>query len=132
MTLVNWIIPGTAIGFLWTWIFNGQYGILNALIEACGGEGQTWLGQTQTAALICVVSIPCKTNRALRAGGAPSPAHERVRNDSAILRRSGLATAIPACCWSSRACDVFWPIILYPFVSAIVMSFTDAQLHASH
>ena len=24
VTLVNWIIPGTAIGFLWTWIFNGQ------------------------------------------------------------------------------------------------------------
>lgn len=54
VTLVNWIIPGTAIGFLWTWIFNSQYGILNALIEACGGEGQTWLGQTETT-LICVV-----------------------------------------------------------------------------
>lgn len=54
VTLVNWIIPGTSIGFLWSWIFNGQYGILNALIEAIGGTGQTWLGQTQTA-LLCVV-----------------------------------------------------------------------------
>lgn len=54
ITLVNWIIPGTAIGFLWSWIFNGQYGILNALISSIGGEGQTWLGQTQTA-LLCVV-----------------------------------------------------------------------------
>ena len=54
VTLVNWIIPGTAIGFLWSWIFNGQYGILNAIIQALGGEGQTWLGQTQTA-LFCVV-----------------------------------------------------------------------------
>ena len=34
VTLVNWIIPGTAIGFLWTWIFNGQYGILNSILEA--------------------------------------------------------------------------------------------------
>ena len=25
VTLVNWIVPGIAIGFLWTWIFNGQY-----------------------------------------------------------------------------------------------------------
>ena len=25
VTLVNWIIPGTAIGFLWSWIFNGQH-----------------------------------------------------------------------------------------------------------
>ncbi len=54
ITLVNWIIPGTAIGFLWSWIFNGQYGILNAIVEFFGGTGQVWLGQTQTA-LFCVV-----------------------------------------------------------------------------
>lgn len=55
VTLVNWIIPGTAIGFLWSWIFNGQYGVLNGIIKMLGGEGNTaWLGQTSTA-LICVV-----------------------------------------------------------------------------
>lgn len=56
VTLVNWIIPGTAIGFLWSWIFNGQYGILNGLLTASGilETGVSWLGQTQTA-LICVV-----------------------------------------------------------------------------
>ena len=56
VTLVNWIIPGTAIGFLWSWIFNGQYGILNALLTSAGilDENVTWLGQTQTA-LLCVV-----------------------------------------------------------------------------
>lgn len=56
VTLVNWIIPGTAIGFLWTWIFNGQYGILNNLLQALGilDTGISWLGQTNTA-LLCVV-----------------------------------------------------------------------------
>lgn len=55
VTLVNWIIPGTAIGFLWSWIFNGQYGVLNGIIKMLGGEGNTtWLGQTSTA-LLCVV-----------------------------------------------------------------------------
>ncbi len=55
ITLVNWIIPGTAIGFLWSWIFNGQYGVLNGVIKMLGGSGNTaWLGQTSTA-LICVV-----------------------------------------------------------------------------
>lgn len=55
VTLVNWIIPGTAIGFLWTWIFNGQYGVLNGVIKMLGGEGNTaWLGQTSTA-LLCVI-----------------------------------------------------------------------------
>ena len=56
VTLVNWIIPGTAIGFLWSWIFNGQYGILNSILEALGilETGIPWLGQTNTA-LLCVV-----------------------------------------------------------------------------
>lgn len=56
VTLVNWIIPGTAIGFLWSWIFNGQYGILNSALKALGilDTGIPWLGQTGTA-LLCVV-----------------------------------------------------------------------------
>lgn len=56
VTLVNWIIPGTAIGFLWSWIFNGQYGILNNILKALGilDTGIPWLGQTNTA-LLCVV-----------------------------------------------------------------------------
>ena len=56
VTLVNWIIPGTAIGFLWTWIFNGQYGILNSILETLGilETDIPWLGQTNTA-LLCVV-----------------------------------------------------------------------------
>ncbi|HIR32086.1 MAG TPA: sugar ABC transporter permease [Candidatus Faecousia faecavium] len=56
VTLVNWIIPGTAIGFLWSWIFNGQYGILNNVLKALGilETGIPWLGQTNTA-LLCVI-----------------------------------------------------------------------------
>ncbi len=56
VTLVNWIIPGTAIGFLWSWIFNGQYGILNGVLVKLGIlDGPiSYLGQTSTA-LICVI-----------------------------------------------------------------------------
>ncbi len=56
VTLVNWIIPGTAIGFLWSWIFNGQYGILNALLMKLGliDQNLSFLGDT-TSALVCVI-----------------------------------------------------------------------------
>ena len=56
VTLVNWIIPGTAIGFLWSWIFNGQYGILNGLLTSLGiiDENISFLGQP-VSALICVI-----------------------------------------------------------------------------
>lgn len=51
ITLVNWIIPGTAIGFLWMWIFNGQYGVLNAILKNLGiiTNNISWLGNTKTA-----------------------------------------------------------------------------------
>ena len=56
VTLVNWIIPGTAIGFLWSWIFNSQYGVLNGLLLKLGliSQGVPWLGQNSTA-LLCVI-----------------------------------------------------------------------------
>lgn len=56
VTLVNWIIPGTAIGFLWSWIFNGQYGVFNGILTGLGilETGVPWLGQTSTA-LVCVI-----------------------------------------------------------------------------
>lgn len=56
VTLVDWIIPGTAIGFLWSWIFNGQYGVLNGVLLKLGiiDEGISFLGQSSTA-LICVI-----------------------------------------------------------------------------
>lgn len=56
VTLVNWIIPGVAIGFLWSWIFNGQYGILNSVLTNLGivSKGVSWLGSTNTA-LACVI-----------------------------------------------------------------------------
>lgn len=58
VTLVNWIIPGTAIGFLWSWIFNGQYGILNGLLIKLGliDTGIPFLGQTGTALLSVVIA----------------------------------------------------------------------------
>lgn len=52
VTLVNWIIPGTAIGFLWSWIFNGQYGLLAGL--GLVDPTKPLLGQSSTA-LICVI-----------------------------------------------------------------------------
>lgn len=56
LTLINWVIPGTAIGFLWSWIFNAHYGILNNILKSLGfiDTGIAWLGSTQTA-LLCVI-----------------------------------------------------------------------------
>lgn len=58
LTLVNWIIPGIAIGFLWSWIFNGDYGILNALLAKLGliEKNVIWFGGRQTSMLAVVTA----------------------------------------------------------------------------
>ena len=63
ITLVNWIIPGTAIGFLWMWIFNGQYGVLNALLRGLGliQENITWLGRPGSAMAAVVIARAWQT-----------------------------------------------------------------------
>lgn len=57
LTLVNWIIPGIAIGFLWSWIFNGSYGILNALLIKIGviDSNVIWLAGKKTS-MVAVVT----------------------------------------------------------------------------
>lgn len=58
VALVNWIIPGIAIGFLWSWIFNGDYGILNALLARFGliDHNVIWFGSGSTSLLAVVTA----------------------------------------------------------------------------
>lgn len=58
VTLVNWIIPGVAIGFLWMWIFHGEYGVLNGILKALGiiTQNINWLGHTHTAMVGVIVA----------------------------------------------------------------------------
>ena len=58
VTLIDWIIPSTAIGFLWMWIFNGEYGVLNGALRALGiiDENINFLGRTDTAMLVVILA----------------------------------------------------------------------------
>ena len=49
------IISGVVIGQLWQKIYNGDYGLLNAVLGTFGIEGQDWLGQENTALLAAFV-----------------------------------------------------------------------------
>lgn len=58
VTLVNWIIPGTCIGFLWMWIFNGEYGVLNGLLTNINliDQNINWMGQKETAMMAVIIA----------------------------------------------------------------------------
>ena len=56
--LFPWVIPGVVVSFLWLWIFNANYGVLNGLLLDLGiiDSGLSWLGQTSTAMVAVVIT----------------------------------------------------------------------------
>jgi multiple sugar transport system permease protein len=61
--LAPWTLPTAVIAVLWTWIFNDQYGVLNALLLRTGllDSPLTWLGQPGTAMFAIIVADVWKT-----------------------------------------------------------------------
>jgi len=55
--LVPWTLPTAVIALLWAWIFNDEYGVLNALLHS----SFTWLGQPHTAMFAIIVADVWKT-----------------------------------------------------------------------
>ena len=56
--LIPWLIPGVVVSFLWMWIFNANYGVMNALLEGVGliDEPQAWLAHPATAMIAVIVA----------------------------------------------------------------------------
>jgi multiple sugar transport system permease protein len=57
-SLFAWILPATVTAFLWSWILNGRYGILNALLLGLGviERPVAWLSDTAGARAAIVVA----------------------------------------------------------------------------
>jgi multiple sugar transport system permease protein len=51
LSLLPWVLPTTVTAFLAAWIFNGQYGVLNAILLSIGviSEPITWLAEEKGA-----------------------------------------------------------------------------------
>ncbi len=49
--LIPWLIPGVVVSFLWMWIFDANYGVLNGMLMSLGLTDSpiAWLFQTDTA-----------------------------------------------------------------------------------
>jgi len=61
--LIPWTLPTAVIAVLWAWIFNDQYGILNALLLRTGilGSPVSWLGDPTAAFWALVIADAWKT-----------------------------------------------------------------------
>lgn len=57
-SLLPWVLPTTVTAFLAAWIFNGQYGVLNAALLQAGviSEPVTWLAEERGAMVAVIVT----------------------------------------------------------------------------
>jgi multiple sugar transport system permease protein len=87
--LTPWTLPTAVIAVLWAWIFNDQYGILNALLLRTGilRSPISWLGDPTSAFWALVIADTWKTTPfvflILLAGlqGIPSDLYEAIEID---------------------------------------------------
>jgi len=58
LSLLPWVLPSTVSAFVWGWIFNSRYGVLNALLQQMGliEFPQAWLSTGHGAMLAIVMT----------------------------------------------------------------------------
>jgi len=56
--LLPWVLPGVVTSFVWLWIFNANYGVLNGALRAMGiiDANVNWLGAPDTAFAAIIVT----------------------------------------------------------------------------
>lgn len=58
LSLLPWVLPSTVSAFIWAWIFNSRYGVLNALLMETGAIDfpQAWLSTPQGAMFAIILT----------------------------------------------------------------------------
>lgn len=56
--LLPWLIPSVVVSFLWMWIFNANYGVLNGVLRDLGliAENVNWLGERSSAMIAVIIA----------------------------------------------------------------------------
>lgn len=100
--LLPWILPGVVVSFLWMWIFDTNYGLLNAVVSALGGPSHTnWLNTPSFAMAAIIVakvwhSFPWMAVLLLASlQGVPPEIHDAALVDGATGWRKQVHVVLP-------------------------------------
>jgi multiple sugar transport system permease protein len=112
------IVPAIAGAFIWAWMFNGQYGVVNGVLSLVGIQGPEWFGST-TWVLPAFIIMTLWT-----AGGGmilylaalqqvPTTLYEAASIDGANAWYRFIHVTLP----------MTSPVILFTFITSIIASF---------
>ncbi|MBA4291892.1 spermidine/putrescine ABC transporter permease [bacterium] len=112
------LVPAVPLAILWLWLFNGEAGIINAIIEPIFGVRPNWLGDVNLAKNILIVMSAWGVGHAMviyLAGlqQVPIALYEAADLDGASPLRKTFQITIP----------MLSPVIMFNVVMAIIGSF---------
>ena len=112
------LVPAIAGAFLWAWMFNSQYGVVNGILSWFGIQGPSWYGSTEWV-------IPAFVIMTLWAAGGgmilylaalqqvPEPLYEAASIDGANAWYKFIHITLP----------MTSPVILFTFITGLIASF---------
>jgi multiple sugar transport system permease protein len=94
------VISGVAIAMLWKWLYNGEYGLINAALSLVGIDGPSWLTDERWALRALIIMSLWGFGGAMLiylAGlqGVPKELYEAARVDGASRFRQHLHVTVP-------------------------------------
>ncbi len=89
LLLLPWGVPSVVSAFSWRWLFNGEFGLINAIIVSLGGNSVNWLSDPKlmlVAAIVANIWIGIPFNLVTILGGLqtiPKELYEAAKVDGA-------------------------------------------------
>lgn len=117
------VISGVALAMIWSWVYSGDYGILNYFLSLVGVQGPDWLNETQWSLVAMVVASLWGQGAMMLvflAGlkGIPKDLYESASIDGAGMIRQFISVTIP----------LLTPTILFNLITSIIAAFQQLTL----
>jgi len=117
------VISGVALAMIWSWVYSGDYGILNYFLSLVGIEGPDWLNDTKWSLVAMVIASLWGQGSMMLiflAGlkGIPKDLYESASMDGAGKIRQFFNVTIP----------MITPTLLFNLITSIIAAFQQLTL----
>ncbi|GMK43938.1 sugar ABC transporter permease [Paenibacillus glycanilyticus] len=117
------VISGVALAMIWSWVYSGDYGILNYFLSILGVQGPDWLNDTKWSMVAMVVASLWGQGSMMLvflAGlkGIPKDLYESASLDGAGKIRQFFSVTVP----------MLSPTILFNLITSIIAAFQQLTL----
>lgn len=117
------VISGVALAMIWSWVYSGDYGILNYFLSIIGVQGPDWLNSKQWSLVAMVVASLWGQGSMMLvflAGlkGIPKDLYESASIDGAGKLRQFFSVTIP----------MLSPTIIFNLITSIIAAFQQLTL----